>query len=108
MKKKLPIRWDKKAKENLDNIYGYVAQRDSLSAARHVKKELVKLIGTLNDFPEKYSIEEFLADEQDNYRSVSKWSYKIIFEITEDSIFIVDIFHTSRHPSKITKRNKYL
>ena len=101
-RRKLPVRWDRKAKENLDNIFDYIAE-DSLTAARYVKRELVKLAGSLNDFPEKYSREEFLAEEPENFRSVSKWSYKIIFEITDESIIIADIFHTSQHPSKITK-----
>lgn len=100
--KRLPIRWDRLAKRNLDDIYNYIA-KDSLLAAKKVKKELIKLAHSLNDFPEKFSIEEFLADEPENYRSVSKWSYKIIYEITDDCIIIVDLFHTSQHPSKIKK-----
>lgn len=66
-----------------------------------VKKELIKLVNNLNDFPEKFSIEEYLVDEPENYRSVSKWSYKIIYEVTDDCIIIADVFHTSQHPSKI-------
>ena len=81
--KNLPIRWDKRAKENLDSIYDFIAE-DSITSARYVKKELVNLARSLNDFPEKYSKEEFLHDEPENYRSVSKWSYKIIFEITDE------------------------
>jgi len=100
IKKKLPIRWDRKAKENLDSIYDYIAN-DSLSAAHCVKKELVKLANSLNDFPEKYSNEVYLADEKENYRSVAKWSYKIIYEVTDEYLIIADIFHTSQHPSKI-------
>ncbi|WP_372946901.1 type II toxin-antitoxin system RelE/ParE family toxin [Mariniphaga sp.] len=99
-KKKLPIRWDRQAKENLDQIYTYIS-KDSISDARKVKKELVKLVQSLNDFPEKFSVEPYLADEPENYRSVSKWSYKIIYEITEEYIIVVDVFHTSQHPSKI-------
>ncbi len=99
-KKKLPIRWDRQAKENLDQIYTYIS-KDSIAAARKVKKELVKLVQSLNDFPEKFSVEPYLADEPENYRSVSKWSYKIIYEITEEYIIVVDVFHTSQHPSKI-------
>ena len=101
-KKKLPIRWDKLAKDNLDNIYAYIAE-DSVAAARKVKKELVKLAHKLNDFPEKFFIEECLANEPENFRSVSKWSYKIIYEVSEECIIIVDVFHTSQHPSKIKK-----
>ena len=101
-KKKLPIRWDRLAKNNLDNIYDYIA-RDSVMAARKVKKELIKFARSLNDFPEKFSVEEYLADEPENFRSASKWSYKIIFEVTDECIIIVDVFHTSQHPSKIKK-----
>lgn len=100
--RKLPIRWDKLAKRNLDDIYNYIAQ-DSEAAARKVKKELVKLAHSLNYYPEKFSIEEFLIGEPENYRSVSKWSYKIIYEVTDEYIIIVDIFHTSQHPSKIKR-----
>jgi len=101
-KKKLPIRWDRLAKNNLDDIYTFIAE-DSIAAARKVKKELIKLAHSLNDFPEKFSIEEYLVDEPENFRSVSKWSYKIIYEVTEEYIIIIDVFHTSQHPSKIKK-----
>ncbi len=101
-KRTLPIRWDRLAKKNLDDIFEYIAE-DSITAARKVKKELLKLAHSLNDFPEKFSVEEFLANEPENYRSVTKWSYKIIYEVTEDYIIIVDVFHTSQHPSKIKK-----
>lgn len=102
VKKKLPIRWDKIAKANLDNIYDKIAE-DSVNSARYVKKELIKLAHSLNDFPEKYSKEKYLANEPENYRSVAKWSYKIIYELTDKCIIIVDIFHTSQHPMKIKR-----
>ncbi|MBU0763964.1 MAG: type II toxin-antitoxin system RelE/ParE family toxin [Bacteroidetes bacterium] len=101
-KKKLPVVWDRVAKANLDDIYDYIA-KDSMQAARMVKKELIKLAGSLNDFPEKYSQEEYLSDEPENYRSVSKWSYKIIYEVTKESVIIADIFHTSQDPQKIKR-----
>jgi plasmid stabilization system protein ParE len=102
-RKKLPIRWDRLAKESLDNIYNYISQ-DSPKNAKKIKKELIKLAGSLNDFPEKYSREEFLKEEPGNYRFISKWSYKIIYEITNEAIIIADIFHTKQHPSQIGKR----
>lgn len=99
-KKKLPIRWDRLAKKHLDSIYEYIAE-DSIPTARKVKKALVKLAHSLNDFPEKYSIEEYLAQEPENYRSVSKWSYKIIYEVTDECIIIADVFQTSQDTSKM-------
>ena len=101
-KKKLPIRWDRLAKNNLDAIYEHI-KGDSVTNARKVKKELIKLANSLNDFPEKYSKELYLEDEPENYRSVSKWNYKIIYEVTEEIIIIADIFHTPQDPKKIKK-----
>ncbi len=46
--------------------------QDSLPNARKVKKELVKLAHSLNDFPEKFSVEKYLEDEPENFRSVVK------------------------------------
>ncbi len=104
-KKNLLILWDRKAKEHIDEIYEYIA-KDSTDAAIYVKKKLVELAHSLNDFPEKYSKEEYLADEPEDYRSVSKWSYKIIFEITDEYLIIADIFHTGQHPSKILRHKQ--
>ena len=104
-KKKLTIRWDIRAKENLNKIYNYIAE-ESIPAARHVKKEIIKLARNLDDFPEKYSKESVLKDDPENFRSVSKWSYKIIYEVTSECIIIADIFHTSQHPSKIKRIRK--
>jgi len=98
----LPIRWDIMARDSLDEIYDHIAE-DSIDAARHVKKSLIELAGSLGDFPEKYSREEYLDHEPENYRSVAKWSYKIIYEVTEDYVIITDIFHIKQHPSKISR-----
>lgn len=103
-KRKLPIRWDRLAKDHLDAIFEYIAE-ESVPAARKVKKELIKLAHSLNDFPEKYPVEQYLSDEPAIYRSVPKWSYKIIYEVTIECIIIVDIFQTSQHPSKIKKES---
>lgn len=102
MKKKLPVHWDPMAKKSLDDIYEYIAE-DSVDAARYVKKSLAELAKSLGHFPEKYSREEYLADEPRNYRSVSKWRYKIIYEVKDKYLLIADIFNTDQHPSKILR-----
>ena len=95
-KKRLPIKWDEFAVRNLNAIYEYIAL-DSVAAARHVKKSIVLLVRKLADFPEKYLKEEF----PNNFRSVTKWSYKIIYEVTTEEIIILDVFHVKQNPQKI-------
>lgn len=102
VKKELPVRWSPKAKQRLDGIYDYIAE-DSVSAAKHVKRTLSQMAKSLGHFPEKYSKEEYLTDEPENYRSVSKWRYKIIYEVTDKYVNIINIFNTSQHPSKIRR-----
>jgi plasmid stabilization system protein ParE len=60
--KKLPIKWDSQAKDNLGQIYDHIA-KDSISTARHVMKSLVKLAHSLIDFPENHSKKESLIEE---------------------------------------------
>ncbi len=102
VKKRLPVRWDPKAKDSLDSIFDYIAA-DSISTARHVKKSLIQLAKSLGHFPEKYSREEYLIDEPRNYRSVSKWRYKIIYEVKDNYLLIADIISTSQDPSRIQR-----
>jgi len=100
-----PVLWDKKAEENLEDIYEYLrTEKKSEEAALNVWNTLLRTAGELGTYPRKYSPEHYLEDEPEEYRSVSKWSYKIIYEVTEESVIIADIFHTSQSPQKIRKR----
>lgn len=98
--KKLVIKWDELAVNNLNDIYDYIAL-DSVTTARKVKKSIILLVKSLLDFPEKYPKEPYLSAFDNNFRSVSKWSYKFIYEVCESEILILDIFHVKQHPQKI-------
>ena len=104
VKKKLPVRWDIEAIEDLKAIYKYIKKK-SPDNAEKVKKELIKLAGTLTTFPDKYPKEPILEHEDGDFRFIAKWSYKIIYEITNKEVIIALIFHTSQEPVKI-KKNK--
>ena len=102
VKKKLPVRWSPKAEQRLNGIYEHIAP-DSVIAAKFVKKSLIQLGATLGHFPEKYSKEEYLDKVPGNFRSVSKWRYKLIYEVTKEYVNIINVFNTDQHPSKIKK-----
>ena len=103
VKKKMKIIWDDQAKKELRRIYDYIKGRQSIEVARKVRNEIVSQAKTLKDFPEKFEREHHLEDEPGNYRYKVIWSYKIIYEITKEAIYILDVFHTSRDPSNIKK-----
>ncbi len=101
MKKKLSVIWDNEAKHSLRSIYEYIKNNESARVASRVRSEIIKQTKTLYQFPEKFSEEPVLKNEPGNFRFKIIWSYKIIYEVTKDHIFILDIFHTSRDPSNI-------
>jgi hypothetical protein len=51
--------------------------------------------------PHKHPLESHLMDVPGEQRFVMAWEYKIIYEINEERIFILDIFHVKRDPSNI-------
>jgi len=105
VKKKMKIIWDDEAKKALRKIYKYIKNRHSIEVARKVRNEISSKAKSLKDFPDKLEREHHLEDEPGNYRYKVIWSYKIIYEITKEAIYILDIFHTSRDPSDISNEN---
>jgi plasmid stabilization system protein ParE len=98
--KSYSVVWDTVAKESLVEIVKYI-KKDSPSAAKKVREELLKLTASLKSMPERFSVESYLAHKGNEFRSVTKWSYKIIYRIKEHEVRILEIIHTSRNTSVI-------
>ncbi|MFZ9847269.1 MAG: type II toxin-antitoxin system RelE/ParE family toxin [Flavobacteriales bacterium] len=92
----------KQAQGALKDIVEYIAL-DSVSASRHVKRTLISLIKSLQNNPEKFSKEELLSGKKKNYRSVSKWHYKVVYVVAKQEVIVLDIIHTSRNPNTVKK-----
>jgi len=102
VKKKLKVVWNDEAKYALKNIYNYIKKRESAERAKKVRNEIAASAKDLNVFPEKFIEDPYLKDEPGNYRFKVIWSYKIIYEVTPESILVLDVFHTSRDPLNIS------
>jgi len=89
--KKMEVIWDDEAKKSLRNIYYYIKDNQSIEVAKKVRDRIVSQTNTLNIFPEKFEREHNLEDEVGNFRSMVIWSYKIIYEVTAQAIYILDI-----------------
>jgi plasmid stabilization system protein ParE len=92
--------WDDDAKKSLREISDFI-KKNSPTAARHVRKTLLKLGNGLQRMPERFSSEQYLSRPGIEYRSVSKWSYKIIYRILGDQVKILRVVHTSRDTTVI-------
>lgn len=92
--------WDNSAKESLKLIVQYI-RKESPSAAKKVRAELLKLTASLKKLPERFSVEPYLEHKGKQYRSVTKWSYKIIYRIGEKEVRVLEILHTSRDTTEM-------
>jgi plasmid stabilization system protein ParE len=106
VKRTYQVIWDDEAKASLERIYNYIKNRESVERARVVIEKIRELGKSLAFMPHKYRKDDNLKDEQGDYRFKAIWSYKIIYETTEDSVVILDVFHTSREPQNIKDLKK--
>src|SRR5574344_1676512 len=67
--------------KNLYIIYEFIS-KDKLSAAQNFKKELLKTIKALSDFPLKYRKSYYFDDE--NIRDLTFKGYTIVYEVDFD------------------------
>jgi plasmid stabilization system protein ParE len=98
--KSYQIIWDVKARESLKEITLYIKE-ESPTAAKKVRTEILKLAASLATLPDRFSTEPYLENKGKEYRSVTIWSYKIIYRVGENEVRILEIIHTSRNTTVI-------
>jgi len=88
-----------KAKESLRDIVLYLKEHASPSIAEQVRKGIIEKCKSLKNFS-GYAKEHYLDDLPEEYRSVCKWDYLIIYKVLDKEVRILNILHTHRHPQK--------
>ena len=94
----MEIIWYSKADNDLNQNIAYIAEA-SPQNAKLVLDEIINLVNSLIVFPYKYPKEPVYNSE--NIRFVTKWSFKIIYRVELESIYILRIFNTHQNPKKI-------
>ena len=98
--KRFSIIWDPIAIAELKDIYEYI-RRDSPPSAIIVRDELIRTVRGLQTMPRKFQVYEYANPSLGEYRTVVRWSYRIVYEILDSEVHVVRIIHTSREPGKI-------
>lgn len=94
----MKVIWRKQASDELEAIYNYI-KKDSLQNAVIVFNKIFDLGNSLIDFPYKFPKEPIINIE--NVRFAVIWSFKIVYAIHNDNIFILRVFNTKQHPKKL-------
>jgi plasmid stabilization system protein ParE len=89
--------WSERAKQSLKAHFDKI-KKDSPKAANKIKNEIIEASRHLNVFPEKFQLDEFYPKNPGNIRRFFKWSYRIVYQINENSIDILNVIHTSQEP----------
>lgn len=98
----MKVVWSKQAMESLAHIYDYIFEESPQNAIM-VFNTLFDLGNSLSDKRFDYSKDLIINKEQ--FKFIPKWSYKIIYERTENEVIILEIFSTHQHPDKLLKFN---
>jgi len=97
------IIYSRKATQTLDAIYEFL-NRKSARAAAAIHNEILDEIDRLLLFPQMAPIEQELDNRSFVYRGlVIRHTYKVIYRIEEQTIYIVDIWDCRRNPSTLQK-----
>lgn len=98
MRKKKVI-WSERAIESLKEHFNHIKQ-SSEPAAKKVKSEIINATKGLDTFPEKYQLDEYYANNPGNIRRFFRWSYRIVYQVNEKTIDILNVLHTSQEPDQ--------
>ena len=82
--------YTKPALEDLKNIYDYIAP-DSPKAAKRFTSALKEKIKILKNYPKLGR--PIYPDKFENLRQVLYKSYRIIYQLKDDTVFIITIHH---------------
>lgn len=91
--------WSERAKQSLRDHYDYI-KADSVSAAQKVKSEIIEATKGLSAYPEKYQLDEFYPNNPGNIRRFFCWSYRIIYQINDSTLAILNVIHVSQEPNR--------
>ena len=87
--------------EQLESIYNYLRIKSD-DAAVIIHNHILDEIERLRDFPEIAPIEPELIGFAHTYRSlIVKKTYKIIYYIKDDTVFISALFDCRQNPQKL-------
>lgn len=88
------IVWSVPAREDLRLIYQYIAH-DSKRYASRVVQDIANKVEVLRELPRLGRIVPEIGEE--NVRELGMYSYRIMYELTADTIYIHGVIHRRRH-----------
>src|ERR1700733_13360173 len=90
------------AKLRLKEIHDYYKENISRKIADRIKSGIIVRLKYLNANPLSGQEEEQLRKLGLGHRRIVEGNYKIIYRISDKTIFVIDIFDSRQNPSKMS------
>lgn len=90
------VKWSKRSRSDLKSIFAYIAS-DSKFYAQKVMQSMIERGESLSIFPKRGRVVPEINDE--NVREIFIFSYRMIYEVKDDDVFILTIVHGKRELS---------
>jgi addiction module RelE/StbE family toxin len=94
--------WSTPARNDLKQIYDYIA-KDSKYYATNVVEKIITKAENINEFPEIGRVVPEIGD--DNVRELVIYSYRLIYEVVPDNVQILAIIHGKRNFSSLDRND---
>lgn len=88
------IVWSKPAREDLRLIHQYIAH-DSKRYATRVALDITEKVEVLRELPKLGRMVPEIGEE--NVREIGLYSYRIMYELIGDAVYIHGVIHRRRH-----------
>ena len=95
MKKTYQVNLSQQAQADLEQIFYYIAN-DNINNTANFILQLEKKIYSLENFPDRHPLIPENEFFDTNYRHLIFKKYRIVYRITEKSVYILRIFHGAK------------
>lgn len=93
------VEWTTRAKYSLDHYCSIIEEHSALNS-RKVRKEIVLTSKKLSKNPYLYQLDEYYPDNPGNIRRFFRWNYRIVYQVKEEKVVILEVYHTSISPDQ--------
>jgi toxin ParE1/3/4 len=90
------VKWSKRSRSDLKSIFTYIAS-DSKFYAQKVMHSIIERAESLSTFPKRGRVVPEINDG--SVREIFIFSYRMIYEVIDDDVFILTIVHGKRELS---------
>jgi len=102
----MKLLWTDESVGQLKDIFDYYSNKASANASMKLIAGIIEHVESLRSNPNIGQVEELLRNRKNKYRYLIFGSYKIVYRIGDNVVYISAVFDTRQNPGKLKKTVK--